>query len=86
MRRGARFSLQLLAAASLSFLWVPEASAYVDPGVGSYLFQLLIAVGVGALFAAKVFFRTLMAFLAGRSGRRAPGRPAGRSVDPRDSS
>jgi hypothetical protein len=84
MRRGARLFLRLLAVAGLSSLWAPEASAYVDPGVGSCFFQLLIAAAIGGLFAAKTFLRTVATFFGDRFGGRAPGRPAKRAADPRD--
>lgn len=34
-------------------------SAYIDPGTGSYFFQLLIAFGVGAIFSIKLFWRNI---------------------------
>ena len=38
----------------------PErAEAYIDPGTGSYVLQLLLAGILGALFALKVFWRTV---------------------------
>jgi hypothetical protein len=46
------------------------AYAYIDPGTGSYVFQLLVA-GVFALsFAIKVYWRRLRSFF----GHRAPGK------------
>jgi len=36
--------------------------AYVDPGTGSYLIQLLIASILGGLFALKVYWRKLIDF------------------------
>jgi len=41
-----------------------EAHAYIDPGTGSYLLQLLIAGLVGSAFAVKVFWRSITAFFA----------------------
>jgi len=35
------------------------AHAYLDPGTGSYLLQLLIAGIAGGLYAAKVYWRQL---------------------------
>jgi len=42
-----------------------DAFAYLDPGTGSYIFQLLIAGLLGALFAIKVFWIRIKTFLAG---------------------
>ena len=33
-----------------------DAKAYLDPGTGSYVVQVLIAAVVGALFAVRIFF------------------------------
>ena len=37
--------------------------AYLDPGTGSYIFQLLIASLVGGLFAVKVFWKDIKNFI-----------------------
>lgn len=51
-----------------SLLILPMAGAYVDPGTGSYIFQLLIGVMLGALVAVKVFWRRIWGFVTrGRS-------------------
>jgi len=41
-----------------------HAYAYLDPGSGSYIFQLLIASLLGAVFAMKMFWRNIRSFLA----------------------
>lgn len=41
---------------------VHQAHAYIDPGSGSYLFQLLIAGIMGSLFALKTFWHKITAF------------------------
>jgi hypothetical protein len=43
------------------------AHAYVDPGTGSYLFQVLLAAFLGSLFTLKSVLRRLRAYFAGRS-------------------
>jgi len=43
------------------------ARAYLDPGMGSYIFQIVIAAAVGAAFVAKLFFRRLLNFRRPRS-------------------
>ncbi len=37
--------------------------AYVDPGSGSYLLQLLVATLFGSLFAARVFWTKIKKFV-----------------------
>jgi hypothetical protein len=44
-------------------LVVPVANAYVDPGTGSYIFQVLIGVFLGAAVALKVFWRRIWGFV-----------------------
>jgi hypothetical protein len=44
-------------------LVVPVANAYVDPGTGSYVFQVLIGVFLGAAVAVKVFWRRIWGFV-----------------------
>ncbi len=39
------------------------AYAYIDPGTGSYILQLIIAVFVGAMYAIKIFWKRIIAFV-----------------------
>jgi len=43
--------------------------AYIDPGTGSYLIQLLIASILGGLFALKTYWRKLLIFFANKFNR-----------------
>lgn len=47
----------------LALVAVPPAHAYLDPGTGSLIIQVLIAAVVGTAFAVKVFWRRIAAFL-----------------------
>lgn len=47
----------------LALVAVPPAHAYLDPGTGSLVIQVLIAAVVGAAFAVKVFWKRIAAFL-----------------------
>ena len=51
-----------LLAVLASLLLVREAHAYLDPGTGSYIIQILIAGLFGALFMLKVFWGSIMGF------------------------
>lgn len=42
-----------------------RAHAYLDPGTGSYFFQILIAVVVSGLFVIKTRLKNIKARLAG---------------------
>ena len=48
---------------TLLFLGFPENTrAYLDPGTGSYIVQLILAGLLGGVFAAKVFWKEIKAF------------------------
>lgn len=57
MRRGSLGSFW--AGAVLSVLWVGRAEAYVDPGTGALLWQLLLATVVGFFFYARRLIRSI---------------------------
>jgi len=50
-------------------LFPKDAYAYIDPGVGSYIFQILIAVLLGTLFYLKFFLRRVRNFIRRLTGR-----------------
>jgi len=45
------------------FFFPATCSAYIDPGTGSFIIQLLIAGFLGALYALKVFWRQVLGFI-----------------------
>lgn len=47
------------------FLFVTDARAYLDPGTGSYILQMIIAGLLGAAFAVKLFWLRIRRFLDG---------------------
>ena len=47
-----------------------RAEAYLDPGTGSYVFQMLIAVFLSAAFTIKHYWRNLKAFFGRRRTRK----------------
>ena len=47
----------------LFFIWIHNAYAYLDPGTGSYVLQILIASLLGAAFAIKIFWQKILAFV-----------------------
>ena len=51
-------------------LCADKAYAYLDPGTGSYMLQLFIAVVIGGLFAIKIFWRKILFFLKGLFSRK----------------
>jgi hypothetical protein len=45
-----------------SGIFEQKACAYLDPGTGSYFFQLIIAATIGGLFAIKLFWAKIVLF------------------------
>ncbi len=57
-----------------------RAIAYVDPGTGSYIFQVLIGALLGAAVAVKMFWKRIWGFLTRRTSKEdAADRPGGPS-------
>ena len=47
----------------LSPAFASPAYAYLDPGTGSYVFQMIIAGVVGLLFLVKIYWRRIASLL-----------------------
>lgn len=50
--------------AALFLVFPGEAHAYLDPGTGSYITQMLFASFMGALFMIKVFWARIRLFFS----------------------
>lgn len=46
----------------LFFLFTPGIFAYIDPGTGSYLVQILIAALVSVSLGVKIFWKNIKSF------------------------
>ena len=46
-----------------------DANAYVDPGTGSFLFQMIVAGLLGALMYVKMAWQTIKSFFVDRFAR-----------------
>ena len=58
--------MQIIALIILFILFFEDkAFAYLDPGSGSYLFQIFLAVILSSLFAIKLFWRNILNFFKG---------------------
>jgi hypothetical protein len=51
---------------------VPSANAYIDPGSGSFIFQVLIGGLLAGAVAVKHFWRRIVSFFTRRSSREQP--------------
>jgi len=50
---------------SIAFVFFPKyIFAYIDPGTGSYVIQLLIAAFIGVSFAIKLFWKKIKIFFS----------------------
>lgn len=56
----------------LGVLDTGKAYAYLDPGTGSYFFQLLLGALLGALFSVKIFWQKIKSFFTARFPRNKP--------------
>lgn len=59
-----KHSLTFLAAAALMLLFPLYQFAYLDPGTGSYLFQILLAGLLGAGMAVRIFWGRIKSFFS----------------------
>ncbi|MDD5217734.1 MAG: hypothetical protein PHS88_06495 [Candidatus Omnitrophica bacterium] len=62
MRRGF-FWIIAIAVFVCSVGFVRTAYAYIDPGTGSYIFQILIVGVIGGLCAVKIFWAKIVLFV-----------------------
>ena len=63
----------LIVSLALGLLVSTPAYAYIDPGTGSYLFQLLIASLLGGTVAVRLFWRNIVSFFQKLKAGRRPG-------------
>jgi hypothetical protein len=50
-------------------LWIPAANAYIDPGSGSIIFQVLVGAALGVSVAVKVFWRRIVSFFSRKDAK-----------------
>jgi hypothetical protein len=56
----------LIMAGLFLFVFTPDAHAYIDPGSGSFILQLIIASLVGITFAIKIFWTNIKSLFSKR--------------------
>jgi len=62
MRCCVHFTAILVVLLLLCLILSQKAYAYIDPGTGSYIFQMIIAFLVGGLFAVKLFWKKIKGY------------------------
>ena len=51
--------MKIIIAAILNLVFTDNAYAYIDPGTGSYVFQMAVATLLGASFALKTYWQKI---------------------------
>lgn len=51
----------------LSLCFLPSAFAYLDPGSGSYIVQMIIAGILGGFYALKLYWNRVVNFIKGNN-------------------
>jgi hypothetical protein len=69
MRFRTRFVCSVVLMLLIGFLLPGTSYAYLDPGTGSYVLQLLLATIVGILFAIRLFWGRIKSFLKRLAGK-----------------
>lgn len=46
-----------------TFVFPKTSEAYLDPGTGSFIFQMIIAAVMGGLYSIKTYWRNITKFL-----------------------
>jgi len=58
-----RFTKLILIIVCILLLSYQHAYAYLDPGTGSYMLQVIMATLLGGIFAIKVYWRKILELL-----------------------
>jgi hypothetical protein len=62
-------TVSICTALAISMIVTSDAHAYLDPGTGSLLIQMLIASVVGAGVVIKIYWRKIRTFVGGLFGK-----------------
>lgn len=72
MRSVGNILLSVVVALVIVLIPFKEAFAYLDPGTGSFIFQIIMAGILGALFTLKVFWKQVKQYCSRTFGRQNP--------------
>jgi hypothetical protein len=78
-----RFNNVLALVVAMQLILVVEAQAYLDPGTGSFIFQTIVAMVVGAAFTLKLYWQRVKGFFLRKPALPAEARPEPRRGDDR---
>jgi len=64
------FFYSLILTIVVQIFFLQNAFAYLDPGTGSYIFQVLVAVFIGGLFTIKIYWQKIKDFVINRFSKK----------------
>jgi len=64
------FFYSLILTIVVQIFFLQNAFAYLDPGTGSYIFQVLVATLIGGLFTLKIYWQKIKDFFSNRSSKK----------------
>jgi len=64
------FFYSLILTIVVQIIFLQNAFAYLDPGTGSYIFQVLVAAFIGGLFTIKIYWRKIKDFIINRFSKK----------------
>jgi len=64
MRLSRKSARLIILTGGLFLIYARDAFAYIDPGTGSFVLQLIIGALLGVAFAIKSFWKNVKAFFA----------------------
>ena len=59
----------ILLTAAFLLVFTENSEAYLDPGVGSYVLQMLLAGALGVMFTIKLYISKIKSFFRGLLGK-----------------
>ena len=86
MHRPGHHALRLSLAAAIAGILTSPAQAYLDPGTGSIILQVLLGGVAGLALAGKLFWHRLLALLGIKREARPDGAGAGKQALEADAS
>jgi len=63
-QRNRNFFYSLILTIVLQIFFLKNAFAYLDPGTGSYVFQVLVATAIGGLYVVKMYWQKIKNFFS----------------------
>ena len=64
------FFYSLILTIVVQIIFLQNAFAYLDPGTGSYIFQVLVVVFIGGLYTIKTYWQKIKDFFSNHFPRK----------------